>query len=140
MAGNAPRLDAWTKVYGSPIPLGSAWVDSAQAWNFALYSTDATAVKLLIYGAADFVTPLKSYDLDVRFNKTIRVWHILVPAAGVPGAAYYAFKVDGPHDPAAGHLFDPAKVLLDPYARGIFLPPAFARGAAAAPGANDGMA
>jgi glycogen operon protein len=140
MAGNAPRLDAWTKVYGSPVPLGSTWVDSAHSWNFALYSTDATAVRLLIYGAADFATPLKTYDLDPRLNKTIRVWHIIVPAADVPGAAYYAFKVDGPYNPAAGELFDAAKVLLDPYARGIFLPPAFSRGAAASPGANDGKA
>ena len=53
------------------------------------------------------------------------MWHILVPTAAVPGALYYAFKVGGPYNPAAGQLFDSAKVLLDPYTRGIFLPRIF---------------
>ena len=55
MAGSLIRLDAWTKVQGSPTPLGATWVGSAQAWNFALYSTEATAVGLLVYGKDDFV-------------------------------------------------------------------------------------
>lgn len=140
MAGSLIRLDAWTKVQGSPTPLGAAWVDSAQAWNFALYSTEATAVRLLIYGKGDFVNPIGSYDLDSIVNKTIRVWHILVPASAMPGAFYYAFKVDGPCDPSNGQLFDSTKVILDPYAHGIYLPPNFSRAAATSPGANDGKA
>ena len=140
MAAGPLRLDSWSKVQGSPTPLGATWVDSAQAWNFALYSTEAAAVHLLIYGVKDFLHPIQSFDLDPRSNKTIRVWHILVPAAAVPGAAYYAFKVSGPHDPSTGNLFDSGKVLLDPYARGIFLPPNFSRGAATSQGPNDGQA
>ena len=140
MAGSPIRLDAWTKVQGSPTPLGVTWIDSAQAWNFALYSTEATAVRLLLYGEDDFVNTIRSYDLDSSFNKTIRVWHILVPASDVPGALYYAFKVGGPNNPAEGQLFDSAKILLDPYARGIFLPPNFSRAAATSPGSNDGKA
>ena len=66
MAGSLIRLDAWTKVQGSPTPLGATWVDSAQSWNVALYSTEATAVRLLIYGKSDFVNPIASYDLDIR--------------------------------------------------------------------------
>jgi isoamylase len=140
MAGSPIRLDAWTRVQGSPTPLGATWVDSVQSWNFALYSTEATAVRLLIYGKDDFVNPIRSYDLDSCVNKTIRVWHILVPTSAVPGALYYAFKVGGPQDPAAGQLFDSAKVLLDPYARGIFLPRNFSRAAATSLAPNDGMA
>ena len=68
------------------------------------------------------------------------MWHILVAASEVAGAAYYAFKVGGPRDPSAGQLFDSAKVLLDPYARGIYLPPDFSRAAATSLGANDGKA
>ena len=109
MAGSMVRLDSWSKVYGSPVPLGATWIESAGAWNFALYSTEAIGVRLLIYSAADLVRPLKSYDLDARLNKTIRVWHVLVPAAEVPGATYYAFKVSGPNDPAKGLLFDAGK-------------------------------
>jgi isoamylase len=140
MAGDATQLDAWSRVQGSPTPLGATWIDSVRAWNFALYSTDATSVRLLLYGSSDFANPIRSYNLDPAVNKTVRVWHILVAAADASGAAYYAFKVDGPHNPGGGQLFDPDKILLDPYARGIFLPPDFSRTAAAAPGANGGKA
>jgi isoamylase len=140
MTGNIIQLDSWAEVQGSPTPLGACWVASAEAWNFALYSTMATAVRLLIYGESDFVNPIRSYELDPHFNKTIRVWQILVRASDVPGATYYAFKVDGLYNPSAGQLFDAAKVLLDPYARGIFLPPNFSRAAAASSGANDNQA
>ena len=32
---------------------------------------------------------------------------------------YYALRVDGPADPPAGHRFNPNKVLIAPYTRGI---------------------
>jgi isoamylase len=140
MVSSVIRLDAWTKVQGSPTPLGASWVDSAESWNFALYSTEATAVRLLIYGRDDLVNPIRSYDLDPRLNKTIRVWHILAAASDVSGATYYAFKAGGPHNPSAGQLFDSAKALLDPYARRIFLPPDFSRAAAISSGPNDAKA
>jgi isoamylase len=140
MAGDPIQLDAWSRVQGSPTPLGATWIDSVKAWNFTLYSTDATSVTLLLYGSADFVNPIRTYELDPAVNKTVRVWHVLVSAADAAGAAYYAFKVGGPYNPSAGQLFDSNKVLLDPYARGIFLPPDFSRVAACSPGANDGKA
>ena len=56
------------------------------------------------------------------------------------GPRYYAYRVDGPSDPAAGQRFDPDKVLLDPYARAVFFPPAFDREAAMGRGANAGRA
>ncbi len=65
-------LDTWGSAEGLLTPLGAAWIESAQAYNFALYSKDATAVSLLVYGAADFVKPLKtlvvSQDLRIRFS------------------------------------------------------------------------
>jgi isoamylase len=140
MSDRTIQLDAWATVQGSPIPLGATWIDSAGSWNFALYSTEAANVRLLLYGTNDFVNPLGVYDLDPQVNKTVRVWHILVAAIDVPGATYYAFKVGGPHNPSAGQLFDSTKVLVDPYAHGIFLPPAFSRAAATQPGPNDGKA
>ncbi len=36
--------------------------------------------------------------------------------AGVKPGARYGFRADGPFDPARGHRFDPAKLLVDPYA------------------------
>lgn len=133
-------LDAWSRAEGLLTPLGAAWIEAAQAYNFALYSKDATAVSLLIYSDADFANPLKTFTFDFPGHKTARIWHMIVPAAEIAGAQYYAFKIDGPFGPGLGERFDRGKVLLDPYARGVFLPPAFSREAARAPGPNDGKA
>jgi glycogen operon protein len=134
------ELDAWSRAEGLSTPLGATWIESAKAYNFALYSSDATAVSLLVYGDGDFVNPIKTFAFDFPAHKTTRTWHMLVPAAEIAGAKYYAYKVDGPFGPDLGDRFDRGKVLLDPYARAIFLPPAFSRAAACAPGPNDGKA
>jgi glycogen operon protein len=123
---------------GRPTPLGSTWVESEQAWNFALYSRHATGVTLLLYSASNFLEPELQLRLDPLQNKTGRIWHCLVPAEPVPSARYYAFRVEGPTD--AVHRFDPQKILLDPFAEDVFFPPDFSRGAAKKPGANDGCA
>src|SRR5271154_2878973 len=133
-------LDAWCRAEGLSTPLGVTWIESFKAYNFALYASDATVVSLLVYGDGDFVDPIRSFTFDFPAHKTSRVWHMLVPAAEIEGAKYYAYKVDGPFGPGLGERFDRGKVLLDPYARGIFLPPAFSREAARAPGPNDGKA
>lgn len=133
-------LDAWSRAEGLLTPLGAAWIESAQAYNFALYSKDATAVSLLVYSDADFVHPLRTLTFDFPAYKTARIWHMIVSAAEIAGARYYAFKIDGRFGPSLGERFDRDKILLDPYARGIFLPPAFSREAALASGPNDGKA
>ena len=53
--------------------------------------------------------PLPDYDAGV--------WHGFVPGAG-PGQAY-GYRAAGPYDPARGLRCNPAKLLLDPYARAI---------------------
>ena len=45
------------------------------------------------------------------------VWHIYLPEV-LPGQQY-GYRVHGPYDPQQGHRFNPNKVLLDPYAKGI---------------------
>ena len=119
-------------------PLGATWIESASAYNFAVYSRSATAVSLLVYGPDDFVNPLRAFSFDFPAHKTARIWHMLVPAAEIAGAKYYAYKIDGPFAPDQGERFNRGKILLDPYARGIFFPPAHSREAARAPGPNDG--
>ena len=125
---------------GSPTPLGATWIESEQAYNFALYSKDATTVSLLVYGADDFTNPLRTFPFEFPAHKTSRIWHFQVSASEIAEAKYYAFKVDGPFGPGMGLRFDRGKVLLDPYAREVFLPPEFSRAAACAPGPNDGKA
>jgi glycogen operon protein len=125
---------------GKPWPLGCSWNELQQGYNFALYSRDATSVTLLLFGERDFVTPLRVLPFAFPLNKTGRVWHQQVRAATVNGAKYYAYQVDGPYQPNLGQRFDRDKILLDPYARGVFFPPAFSREAAIAPGSNAGRA
>ncbi|UNX53957.1 glycogen debranching protein GlgX [Georgenia sp. TF02-10] len=45
------------------------------------------------------------------------IWHGHVP--GVRAGQRYGFRVHGPWDPGAGLRHNPAKLLLDPYARGL---------------------
>jgi isoamylase len=120
--------------------MGATWIPSLNAWNFALYSRRATGVSLLLYSAEDPVNALLEYRLDVRANKSARIWHCWVPAAQVPNAAYYAWRVEGRHDPAAGYRFDSEKTLLDPFAPAVYFPPDYDREASCQPGSNAGRA
>ncbi|HEX5368655.1 MAG TPA: isoamylase [Dehalococcoidia bacterium] len=136
----AQRLGEWTRVEGAPAPLGATWVEEEQAYNFALYSRHATGVTLLCYTIDDPVTPVFTYRFDHFVNKTARTWHCRVKAAALGNATLYAYKVEGPGDVNGGHRFDPAKVLLDPYARRVFFPPAYSRDACCDDGPTDGKA
>ena len=68
---------------------------------------------------------------------TAHNWHVYLPGVG-PGQRY-GYRVDGPWDPTAGHRFNPAKLLIDPYAKAIEGPIGFgrARTLAYAPGQED---
>ncbi len=120
--------------------MGVTWIPSLLAWNFSLYSRRATGVTLLLYEAGDPVQPVLELPLDPRVNKSGRIWHCWIPLARVDTAAYYAYRVEGHNDPAAGYCFDSAKILIDPFAPGVFFPPDYDRQAAMKPGANDGRA
>jgi glycogen operon protein len=137
---NPSRRNRWQAVEGAPNPLGLSYCAEECAYNFALYSKHATNVRLLLFTADEPVEPERVIDLDPRINKSGRVWHCRVPAEDLGNAAYYAYRVDGPHQPADGQRFDPAKVLFDPYARALYFPPGYSREAARHPGSNTGRA
>ena len=79
--------------------------------NFALASSVAGSVTLCLFDQAGTETqiPLADNDADI--------WHAFVPGIG-PGQAY-GYRVDGPWDPAQGLRCNPAKLLLDPYAKAV---------------------
>jgi len=132
----------WAAAEGLPFPLGAIWISEERAWNFALYSKHAQSVTLLLYTESDIVHPVLSHPLDYLRNKSGRIWHCRISLAAMKGAAYYAYRVDGP-TPAGRfewHRFDPDKILLDPYAKSVFFPPALDRLAAMRPGSNAGQA
>src|SRR5262249_38597995 len=121
----------WTTTEGTRFPLGASWVEKDSAWNFALYSKDAESVTLMLYTETDFVNPIFTYHFDFLRNKSGRIWHCRVPQAKLRGARYYAYSVAGPGTQAGFHCFDQDKILLDPYAKGVYFPPAFDRATAA---------
>jgi glycogen operon protein len=124
----------WEAVEGLPYPLGVSWCAADRAYNFALYSKHATAVRLVLF-ADDPRRPRLSRDLDARNHKSGRVWHCRVAEDEVRGCRTYGYVVDGP--PPAGrfeaHAFRPDKVLLDPYATSIAFPEGFDRNATVGP-------
>jgi glycogen operon protein len=132
----------WTATEGSPFPPGATWVEEAQAWNFALYSKHAESVTLLFYAEVDLFHPVFTYRLDYLRNKSGRIWHCRVAQSDLRGARYFAYSVAGPapFGRLRWHCFDPDKVLLDPYAKAVFFPPAFDRTSASRPGSNAGKA
>jgi isoamylase len=143
MPGASPhqRLErAWARTYGAPAPLGATWIEGERAFNFALYSRNATGVSLLCYAATDAISPVLERALDPANNKTGRVWHCRVTEAEMGAATLYGYRVDGPNRPATGDRFDRLKVILDPYARGVFFPSSHSRAACIAPGPTDGRA
>lgn len=137
---HSKQENTWTEREGSPSPLGVTWIEQEETYNFALYSEHAAGVTLLLYSERDVVTPVYLYQMDYLKNKTGHVWHCRIPVEKSPEARYYAYQVEGPFDPAAGHRFDPRKILLDPYARAVFFPKDFSREAARQSGSNVGKA
>ncbi len=133
-------MNNWEAREGSPQPLGVNFVASEQAWNFALYSKHAFSVTLHLFHPDDTRNPVYSYRFNPLLNKSGRVWHCRIAEDVVDNAHYYAYQVDGPHDPRAGHRFDAQKWLLDPYCRAVYFPPEFDRRAAIGPGSNAGKA
>src|SRR6202521_4616849 len=100
---------------GSAHPLGiTTYPDGV---NFSLFSQAATEVGLLLFDSATAVAPAQTVRFDPFLNKTFHFWHVFVRGCG-PGT-FYAFRIDGPADPAAGHRFSANKVLIGTYARGI---------------------
>lgn len=133
-------VESWEMAEGVSAPLGVTWLEEYRAYNFALYSRYATGVTLLFYTEQDPVTPVYQYRLNHLANKTGPVWHCWLPAAALNGATLYAYRVEGPYDPALGHRFDPQKILLDPYVSAVFFPPNYSRAACTHPGPTDGQA
>ncbi len=114
-----PDAQATVTLPGRPFPLGAtpgrqAGVAGA---NFAVASTVTDGITLCLFDEAGAETqiPLRDNDADV--------WHVFVPGAG-PGQAY-GYRVAGPWDLARGLRCNPAKLLLDPYARAISGPVRF---------------
>ena len=93
---------------GSMFPLGATLVDGGA--NFAVAS-GADAVHLCLFDEAGAETRVGLTEYDAG------VWHGFV--AGVAPGQAYGYRMTGPYEPARGLRYNPAKLLLDPYALAI---------------------
>ncbi len=94
---------------GEPYPLGATY-DGAGT-NFSLFSEVAERVELCLIDEDGAETRV---DLP---ESTGFCWHGYLP--GVSPGQRYGYRVHGPWDPANGLRCNPAKLLLDPYAKAI---------------------
>src|SRR5262245_42029360 len=117
---------------GQSSPLGATVLDTGV--NFSLFSRNATGVELLLFDREDDARPTRVIHIDPASNRTYHYWHVFVPE--VQPGQIYGYRAAGPFDPANGMRFDPAKVLLDPYGRGVAVPRNYSRAAAEAKGDN----
>ncbi|WP_076365452.1 glycogen debranching protein GlgX [Phaeovulum vinaykumarii] len=90
---------------GNPHELGAHF--TGEGVNFAVFSAHAERVELCLFDTTETRLTLPERDGDI--------WHGFVPGL-MPGTRY-GFRVHGPYAPEAGHRFNPAKLLIDPYAR-----------------------
>jgi glycogen operon protein len=121
---------------GRSSPLGATL--SPEGTNFSVYSKHATAVELLLFDCVDDARPARVIRIDPAFSRTYHYWHVFVP--GVKAGQIYGYRVDGRFDPPTGMRFDSAKVLLDPYGRGVMVPKHYSRDAARKEGDNAATA
>ena len=105
---------------GVPLPLGA--FPRGDGVNFAVFSRDASRIRLELFDHPDDATAARVMELDPARNRTSDVWHIWVQ--GIQPGQLYGYRADGPYQPKDGHRFNVNKLLLDPCATAISrLPP-----------------
>ncbi|WP_261574472.1 glycogen debranching protein GlgX [Frankia gtarii] len=92
---------------GQPGPLGVLW-DGAGV-NIAVAAPGAEAVEFCLFDDADRETRHRLPERDGE------VWHGYLP--GIEPGQRYGLRAHGPYDPGRGQRYNPAKLLIDPYAR-----------------------
>ncbi len=94
---------------GAAYPLGATWDGSGT--NFAVFSENATRMELCLFDEDGVETRIEFPEV------TAFVHHGYLP--GIGPRQRYGFRAHGPWDPRCGQRFNPAKLLLDPYAKAI---------------------
>ena len=99
-----------TLLPGRPYPLGAT--PSSKGTNFALFSEGATRVDLCLFDADG-----KQTGCMTLRERTAHVWHGFL--CDIQPGQLYGYRVYGAWEPEKGRRFNPAKLLIDPYAKAI---------------------
>ncbi|HEX5114915.1 MAG TPA: glycogen debranching protein GlgX [Pseudonocardiaceae bacterium] len=94
---------------GRPYPLGATY--DGVGTNFALFSEVATSVEVCLFDDQGQETRSTLPEVDGFVHHGY--------LRGVGAGQRYGFRVHGPYDPAQGLRCNPAKLLIDPYAKAI---------------------
>jgi isoamylase len=94
---------------GRPYPLGAAY--DGGGTNFSLFSEMADRVELCLFNEDGAEERIRLEEVDAF------CWHAYLPTIA-PGQRY-GYRVYGPWAPEHGQRCNPAKLLLDPYAKAI---------------------
>jgi glycogen operon protein len=103
----------WTVTDGRAEPLGAV-ADEAGV-NFAVFSAHAESISVCLFDPAD--TEVARLRLPGRTGDVFH-GHVM----GLQPGARYGLRAHGPWDPAHGHRFNAAKLLVDPYATALDRP------------------
>lgn len=117
---------------GQSSPLGATNLNGGV--NFSVFSRNATAMELLFFDREDDPRPSRVMPLDPATSRSYHYWHAFIP--GVQPGQVYGYRARGQFEASRGMRFDPSKVLLDPYGRGVVVPRRYSREAARHPGDN----
>lgn len=99
-------------LHGKPSPLGATW--DGEGVNFAIYSENATKIELCLFDSKDPGKEIQRFTIEEVEGNT---WHIYL--VGAKPELLYGYRVYGPYEPEKGLRFNPAKLLIDPYAKAI---------------------
>jgi glycogen operon protein len=94
---------------GNAYPLGATY--DGTGTNFSIFSEMAEKVELCLFDEDGTEERIELPEMDGF------VWHAFLP--GIQPGQRYGFRVHGPYDPDNGLRCNPAKLLLDPYAKAI---------------------
>jgi glycogen operon protein len=105
-------MEVWP---GTAYPLGATYDGSGT--NFALFSEVADRVELCLFDSNGGPAGVAAETRIVLPEVDGFVWHAFLP--GIEPGQRYGYRVHGPDDPDKGLRCNPAKLLLDPYAKAI---------------------
>jgi isoamylase len=115
--GGLAQLSSQTRSDSPPdtaVTLGARITENRKGADFAIFSRDAEKVALCLVD--DEGKERRRIPLS-RLPSTPEIWHGYV--RGVGAGQRYGYRVSGDYRPADGYRFNPAKLLLDPYAMAI---------------------